>query len=95
MSLLFQYVLSGSDDFNLYMWAIPDDLSESEYFKTQHFSYKKVLFLNKFCIYSFIIFLRPWEEVKLFLKCKDSKQGGPSTPSWQKYYVFSGEFVKI
>ena len=28
--ILFQYVLSGSDDFNLYMWAIPEDMSESK-----------------------------------------------------------------
>lgn len=26
-----QYVLSGSDDFNLYMWKIPDDLSQSKF----------------------------------------------------------------
>ena len=25
-----QFVLSGSDDFNLYMWKIPDDLSQSK-----------------------------------------------------------------
>jgi hypothetical protein len=27
---ILQYVLSGSDDFNLYMWKIPDDLSQSK-----------------------------------------------------------------
>ena len=27
----FQYVLSGSDDFNLYMWKIPEDLSQSKW----------------------------------------------------------------
>lgn len=31
-----QYVLSGSDDFNLYMWAIPDDLSERLYINSAH-----------------------------------------------------------
>jgi len=31
MLVLFQYVVSGSDEFNLYMWAIPEDLSERKY----------------------------------------------------------------
>lgn len=31
-----QYVLSGSDDFNLYMWAIPEDLSDRLYINSAH-----------------------------------------------------------
>ncbi|XP_045175109.2 uncharacterized protein LOC123536202 [Mercenaria mercenaria] len=31
-----QYVLSGSDEFNLYMWALPDDLSERSYINSAH-----------------------------------------------------------
>ncbi|KAK7103564.1 hypothetical protein V1264_018436 [Littorina saxatilis] len=31
-----EYVLSGSDDFNLYMWKIPDDLSQRVYVKQAH-----------------------------------------------------------
>ncbi|XP_076442508.1 DDB1- and CUL4-associated factor 5-like [Babylonia areolata] len=31
-----EYVLSGSDDFNLYMWKIPDDLSQRVYMKEAH-----------------------------------------------------------
>ncbi|KAL4238831.1 DDB1- and CUL4-associated factor 5 [Mactra antiquata] len=31
-----QYVLSGSDEFNLYMWAVPDDLSERSYVNSAH-----------------------------------------------------------
>ena len=27
---VFQYILSGSDDFNLYMWKIPEEPTESE-----------------------------------------------------------------
>ncbi|KAK3603057.1 hypothetical protein CHS0354_015750 [Potamilus streckersoni] len=31
-----QYILSGSDEFNLYMWRIPDDLSERLYIQSAH-----------------------------------------------------------
>lgn len=31
-----EYVLSGSDDFNLYMWKIPDDLTQRVYVKEAH-----------------------------------------------------------
>lgn len=31
-----EYVLSGSDDFNLYMWKIPEDLSQRVYAKEAH-----------------------------------------------------------
>ncbi|KAH3853970.1 hypothetical protein DPMN_096508 [Dreissena polymorpha] len=31
-----QYVLSGSDEFNLYMWAVPEDLSERMYINSAH-----------------------------------------------------------
>lgn len=31
-----QYILSGSDDFNLYMWRIPDDLSKCVYVNRAH-----------------------------------------------------------
>ncbi|KAL3874283.1 hypothetical protein ACJMK2_037322 [Sinanodonta woodiana] len=31
-----QYILSGSDEFNLYMWRIPDDLSERLYIHSAH-----------------------------------------------------------
>ncbi|WAR18248.1 DCAF5-like protein [Mya arenaria] len=30
------YVLSGSDEFNLYMWAVPEDLSERMYINSAH-----------------------------------------------------------
>ncbi|XP_071079698.1 DDB1- and CUL4-associated factor 5-like isoform X1 [Haliotis cracherodii] len=31
-----EYILSGSDDFNLYMWRIPDDLSHRQYTREAH-----------------------------------------------------------
>lgn len=32
-----QYVLSGSDDFRLYMWKIPEDLSSSKFSVYNHY----------------------------------------------------------
>lgn len=31
-----QYILSGSDEFNLYMWAVPEDLSERTFVNSAH-----------------------------------------------------------
>lgn len=31
-----QYVVSGSDEFNLYMWALPEDLSERQFINSAH-----------------------------------------------------------
>lgn len=35
--IFLQYVLSGSDDFRLYMWKIPEDLSSSKFSFYNHY----------------------------------------------------------
>lgn len=42
--IFFQYVLSGSDDFRLYMWKIPEDLSSSKFSFYKHYDIQYFFF---------------------------------------------------
>ncbi|KAK7488349.1 hypothetical protein BaRGS_00020323 [Batillaria attramentaria] len=86
-----EYVLSGSDDFNLYMWKIPEDLTQRVYVKEAHMilhGHRSIVNQVRYDRHSGLIISSGVEKViKLWSPFPLNNGSGGVSPQWESAFV--------